>query len=241
MGCHLPGGFLRKLGGTAFLAINVIISHAQGNTQLTQRSELGFGVGTFNYTGDLVRTYNFAFSKPAATVFYRHNISKVISLRVAVTGGRVAASDKQDPIDAFAAKRAASFNIFLLEVSGTFEYHFLDWRDKKRPLRFTPYIFAGIGLFFMSGNPPKTAEYSNVQPSIPFGVGVKYVLNPNWYLGLEFGIRKTFFDYLDNISGADPKYKTYQYGNPLDYDNYYFLGVTLTRTFYDIPCPKSPY
>ncbi len=23
-----------------------------------QRSELGFGIGTFNYTGDLVRTYN---------------------------------------------------------------------------------------------------------------------------------------------------------------------------------------
>jgi hypothetical protein len=234
---RLPGGFLWKLGGTFLLAIPSLICYGQ----LTQRSELGFGLGTFNYTGDLVRNYNFAFSKPAATVFYRVNLSKVISLRTSLTGGRVGASDKRIPIDAFAAKRNASFNIFLLEASAAFEYHFLDWRDKKRPLRFTPYVFAGIGLFSISGNASKTAEYSNVQPSIPFGVGMKYVLNPNWYIALEMGIRKTFFDYLDNVSGGDPKFKNYTYGNPLDYDNYYFLGLTLTRTFYDIPCPKSPY
>jgi hypothetical protein len=237
----IPGGFLRKLGGTLLWVLASCLTFGQGRTQITQRSELGFGLGTFNYTGDLARTYNFAFSKPAATVFYRQNLSRVVSVRASLTGGRLGASDRKDPIDAFAAKRDASFNIFLMEVSGAFEYHFLDWRDKKRPLRFTPYIFAGLGLFFMSGTPQKTAEYSNVQPSIPFGVGVKYVLNPNWYVGMEFGIRKTFFDYLDNVSGTNPKYKTYQSGNPLDYDNYFFLGVTLTRTFYDIPCPKAPY
>jgi hypothetical protein len=206
---------------------------------IAQRSEVGFGLGTFNYTGDLVRNYNFKYSKPAATVFYRSNLSKVVSFRAAFTAGKIGASEK--PIDAFAVNRNASFNLFLLEASTVMEYHFLNWRETKRFVRFTPYLFAGLGLFGISGNAQKNAEYSNVQGSIPFGAGVKYIYNPKWYLSLEFGIRKTFFDYLDNISAGDPRDKNYQYGNPNDNDNYYFLGITLTRTFYTIPCPTNPY
>jgi hypothetical protein len=209
--------------------------------QISQRSEIGGGLGIFNYTGDLVRTYDLTTAKPAATVFYRSNISRVVSFRTSLTGGQLAASDKNDPLDALAVKRAASFDLFLLELSGAFEYHFLDWRDDKRRLRFTPYLFAGVGLFGIAGTPNKTAEYSNVQMCIPFGGGMKYVLNPKYYISFEIGIRKTFFDYLDNISGGDPSFKNFQYGNPNDYDNYFFTGITLTYTFYDIPCPSSPY
>jgi Domain of unknown function (DUF6089) len=208
---------------------------------LGHRSEIGFGLGTFNYTGDLVRTYNLGSSKPAGTVFYRSNISNVISLRTAITAGKIGASDAANPIDAFATKRAASFDLFLFEAAGTFEYHFLDWRDSKRRLRFTPYLFAGAGLFGFSGVEQKTAEYSNIQVAIPFGGGMKYVLNPKYYIAFEFGIRKTFFDYLDNVSEGNPSVKNYQYGNTFDYDNYFFTGITLTYTFYDIPCPGSPY
>jgi hypothetical protein len=207
---------------------------------LAQRSEVGFGLGTFNYTGDLVRSYNFLNSKPAATVFYRSNLSKVISFRVSITAGKIGASDKR-PIDAFAAKRNASFNLFLMEASTVMEYHFLNWRDERRILRFSPYLFAGLSLFGISGNGDKREEYSNIQSAIPFGPGIKYVINPKWYLSLEFGIRKTFFDYLDNVSVGNQNTKNYQYGNPFDNDNYYFLGLTITRTFYDIPCPTNPY
>jgi hypothetical protein len=35
---------------------------------LAQQSEIGFGLGTLNYTGDLVRHYNFKFSQPAGTI-----------------------------------------------------------------------------------------------------------------------------------------------------------------------------
>lgn len=216
-----------------------ISCHCQA--QIVQRSELGFGLGVFNYTGDLVRTYDLTTSKPAATVFYRHNISKVISFRTSLTAGQLAASDRHHPLDSFAIKRNASFNIFLMEVSGVFEYHFLDWRDDVRRLRFTPYLFAGVGLFGISGNAKKTTQYSNVQFSIPMGIGIKYVLNPKYYLSLEIGMRKTFFDYLDNVSGSNSSTKNYQYGNPNDYDNYFFTGLSITYTFYDIPCPSSPY
>lgn len=205
-----------------------------------QSSEIAFGIGTLNYTGDLVRTYNILNSKPAGMVAYRSNISRSVSFRTALTAGKIAASD-QRPIDAFATERNASFNLFLYELSLATEYHFLDWRSEKRPLRFTPYVVTGLGLFGLAGIPDKAAEYSSVQPSVQIGVGMKYVLNPLWYLGLEFSMRKTFFDYLDNVSVGNPARKNYQYGNPNDNDNYFFLGLTLTRTFYTIPCPGNPY
>jgi hypothetical protein len=209
-------------------------------TLVAQRSEVGFGLGTFNYTGDLARSYNFLNSKPAGTVFYRSNLSKVVSFRVAITAGKIGATDKR-PVDAFAERRNASFNLFLMELSTVMEYHFLNWRDNKRMLRFSPYLFGGLGLFGMTGNRSKPEEYSNVQGSIPFGLGVKYIYNPKWYFSLEFGPRKTFFDYLDNVSVGRQNNKNYQYGNPFDNDAYYFLGITLTHTFYDIPCPTNPY
>jgi len=226
---------------TSLSSLLVFISITTGSAQLTQRSEIGFGLGTFNYTGDLVRSYNFANSTPAATVFYRNNISKVVSFRASFTAGRLSASDLSDPIDAFAAQRKASFDIFLSEVSGVYEYHFLDWRDDRRRLRFTPYLFAGLALFNISGLQAKNTQYSTIQMSIPFGGGLKYIINPRYYVSLEYGIRKTFFDYLDNVSEGDPSFKNYQYGNKFDYDTYYFLGLTLTWTFYDIPCPTNPY
>ncbi len=211
-----------------------------GTTTTAQKSEVGFGVGAFNYSGDLARNYDFLNSRPAATVLYRSNMSKVVSFRAAITAGKIAASDNR-PIDVFAERRDASFNIFLFEASTVFEYHFLNWRESKRILRYSPYLFGGLGLFGISGNQNKTSEYSNVQGAIPFGVGIKYVVNPNWYLAFEFGARKTFFDYLDNISVGERDNKNYQYGNPFDNDSYYFLGISVTRTFYDIPCPTNPY
>jgi hypothetical protein len=128
-----------------------------------------------------------------------------------------------------------------MEIATGFEYHFLNWREEKRILRYTPYMFAGLGLFGIAGAQNKSDQYSNVQTAIPFGIGFKYIINPRLYIALEFGARKTFFDYLDNVSAGDLRVKNYQYGNPNDNDLYYFLGFTVTRTFYEIPCPTNPY
>jgi hypothetical protein len=227
----------RKSLGIFFFLFCAVSAEAQ----LSQRSEAGAGIGTLNYTGDLVRFYNFRFSSPAGTIFYRNNINPVVSFRASLTGGRLRASDAVRPVDPFAATRNASFNIFVVEASTCFEYHFLDWRDTKRRLRFTPYLVSGMALFGMSSIPNKSAPYSNVQLAIPLGAGIKYVINPKWYAAMEFGARFTGFDYLDNISDGNAAFKDFQYGNKFDADIYYFLGVTITRTFYDIPCPQSPY
>src|SRR5687767_2227041 len=95
-----------------FLALLII-----STITFAQRSEVGFGLGTFNYTGDLARNYNFLNSRPAGTVFYRSNMSKVVSFRAAITAGKIGASDSKRPIDPFATQRGASFNLFLMEAS----------------------------------------------------------------------------------------------------------------------------
>ncbi|MCX7637714.1 MAG: porin family protein [Cyclobacteriaceae bacterium] len=213
----------------------ILVSFTAG----AQRSEIGFGLGVFNYTGDLVRTFRLGNSTPAGTVFYRNNLSKVVSFRATLTAGKLAAGEL--PLDAAAALRNASFSISLFEAALGFEYHFLDWRDSKRPMRYTPYLFAGLGLFGISGYTSKPVAYSDVQAAVPFGGGFKYIINPKMYVAFETGIRKTFFDYLDNVSDGDITRKNYRYGNPDDLDNYFFIGITLTRTFYDIPCPTNPY
>jgi hypothetical protein len=36
---------------------------------------------------------------------------------------------------------------------------------------------------------------------IPYGLGLRYAVNRDWRIGLEVGMRKTFTDYLDDVSG----------------------------------------
>lgn len=221
-----------------FLTFFVLVSGV-AMAQVRYMSEVGFGLGGFNYTGDVAQRYRFANHRLGATFIYRSSISRVISFRSALTFGAIAAKEKPD--DAAAKIRHADFTRNIYEVAVGFEYHFLDWREDMRRLRFTPYVHAGLGVFALNNTVAKPAEYSNVQLSIPFGAGMKYILSPRYYIALEFGVRKTFFDYIDNVSDGNLLYKNYQYGNPYDYDSYYFTCFSVNYTFYDIPCAVSPY
>ncbi|MES2880762.1 MAG: DUF6089 family protein, partial [Bacteroidota bacterium] len=42
--------------------------------------------------------------------------------------------------------------------------------------------------------------YKLMQFAIPFGAGIKYAISDKVHLGLETGLRKTFTDYLDDLS-----------------------------------------
>jgi hypothetical protein len=214
-----------------------------------QNSEIGGGIGGLNYTGDLSPNYQLLNNRLGATVYYRSNVSPVVSIRVGATFGRLYGTDAGG-YDSFTDARdqafqdagtSSTFKISLFEASTVAEYHFLNWRSDRRPIKWTPYLFGGVAIFGFSGHPDRSAEYSNVQVALPFGAGAKYVLNPKWYIGAEFGVRKTFFDYLDNISGPNSPDKNYRHGNGSTSDAYYFTAITLTYSFYTIPCPKSPY
>ncbi|MFC6996824.1 DUF6089 family protein [Rufibacter roseus] len=97
----------------------------------------------------------------------------------------------------------------------------------RRP-DFTPYAFAGIAVMHHNpkayydggaiasgwyelqplGTEGQYAEnregypdpYSRVQFVIPFGLGVKYRIDRRWDIGFEVTWRKTFTDYLDDVS-----------------------------------------
>ena len=89
----------------------------------------------------------------------------------------------------------------------------------------------------ISGSLNKPVPYSSFQPAIPLGFGFKYAVNPKWMVGFEFGVRKMFFDYLDNVSEGDLLRKNYNYGNWYDNDTYYFISISANYTFYRILCP----
>jgi hypothetical protein len=202
-----------------------------------QIDEIGFGLGGLSYSGDISRGYKILDSRPGATFFLRSNANDHLSWKFAITGGKIISSEVDDPIDAFAAQRQASFNITAVELSTSIEYHFLKFRSETSLLRWSPYFTGGIALLSISGNSDKPVPYSSFQPSVPIGFGFKYVINPKWMIGFELVARKMFFDYLDNVSEGDLLRKNYQYGNWQDNDSYYFIGFSLTYAFYRIPCP----
>ena len=174
--------------------------------------------------------------QPAGQVFHRTNLGKTISFKAGILAGKLEGRDNTS-FDVFSANRGASFNIFIFEASGTFEFHFLEWRSEHSNLRWSPYFIAGAGILNISGHAEKTKEYSSVQPVLPLGFGFKYVINPKWYIGIEGGARVTFFDYLDNVSASPTTAKNYNNGNIYDNDLYYYLGVSVNYSFYEIPCP----
>lgn len=196
--------------------------------------EFGGGLGVMNYSGDLVRGFGLSTSSPAVTGFYRMNFSEILTLRLALTVGSVKGSET--PIDAFATVRNHSFNSTIIEASSVFEYHFLDFKTENAPVRYSPYIFGGVGFINFS-DAPTDQGVGKIQPVIPMGFGFKYLLNKKYTLGFEAGARKTFFDFLDGISDGDQAIKDYQYGNPKDDDWFFFTGITFSITLFNIPCP----
>ena len=145
------------------------------------------------------------------------NITNKFSLRGDGSFARLGADDKLNKADLRA--RNLNFKTIIQELNLTGEYDIFNLNDK----RFTPYIFAGIGVFHFSpytlspaGNRvylvglstegqgfreyPDRKVYRTIQVNIPMGGGVKYALSDDVYVGFEIGFRKLFTDYLDDVS-----------------------------------------
>ncbi|MDH5608096.1 MAG: DUF6089 family protein [Cyclobacteriaceae bacterium] len=201
-----------------------------------QLIEFGIGPGTLNYAGDLVKGVQLANSSPAVQVHHRMNLSKVVSVRWALTYGKIKGSDTYSN-DPFGLQRNGSFNLNIAELSSTFEYHFLDYKHDKSHVRWSPYAFFGIGFTRLYKAPGTYGDYNPTQAIIPYGIGFKQLIGRRFSSGIEFGVRQTFFDYLDTYADGDQTVKDFQYGNPADRDVYYFVGISLSYIVYKIPCP----
>ena len=227
------------LAGSAFFCTAL---HAQ-NT-----SELGIGLGATNYRGEISPQYQLQNNRPAVTAFYRKDVSVPITVRGALMAGLLRAADDNvtgvnGAVPPLLAYRQANTKGWLAEASAVVEYNFLDYHRRTDKVHFTPYLFAGLALFYantttvtnnaaLAGNFNRQGSQFGV--ALPAGVGFKYALSQHLNLGLETGVRKAFTDQLDHLGDQTPLLV-----NTHDQDWYYFSGLSLSYTFYKIPCPDQ--
>lgn len=227
----------------AVLQIGSVLFSTDSFAQHT--SELGIGIGATNYKGEVSPNYDFLKNRPAFTIFYRKDVSAPVTLRAALTAGMIRAQDV-DIDQPLHQHRRADVITNLAELSGALEYNFLDYYDEKRSRRWSPYLM--IGLAVAHYNNRVVLQDNEIKPfenafvfAIPVGVGIKYALSNHWNLGVEFGARKTFSDRIDYRTGGNTRNNVpdeLPYTNPYDRDWYYYNGISLSYTFYKIPCPK---
>jgi outer membrane scaffolding protein for murein synthesis (MipA/OmpV family) len=204
-------------------------------------SEVGIGLG------GLAPSYQFRNNRPAATVFYRRDISAPVTLRGALMGGLLRADDANvkgvnGGIAPLSAARQANMKGSLFEVSGALEYNFFDFHDRKEKVHLTPYVVIGLAAFYANTITQSTAAGSEgfnkkgsmLGLAIPAGFGIKWAMSRHWNLGIEAGARKAFTDELDHASTQTPILV-----NSHDQDWYFYNGVSISYTFYKIHCPDA--
>lgn len=183
------------------------------------RSSLGFMVGGSYYIGDLNKYEHFNNTNLAFGLIYRFHVNSRIELRGTVRYGNVEGYDSESG-KADQIARNLSFESSIFEVAGGLEFNYLNYKLGNKDYFFTPYMFIDIGVFKMDpqtnykgemvslqtiGTEGQNSEltgdksYSLTQLVIPFGIGFKVNLGKRAALSLEYGIRKTFTDYLDDV------------------------------------------
>lgn len=230
---NLPKGLKTKV-------LSILIVFIAGNSLLAQSGEVGLGLGTTNYRGEISPRYDFYFQRPAGMIFYRHNFNPVISLRGSFLLGRLAATNERYS-DALSQFRPLQFNGTLYEGVIMPEFNFFKFRGKYNRPRATFYFTAGLGIFNFNGSAPQIEARTSpsINVALPIGFGMKAMLGDLTNIGLEFGARKTFDDYIDGTS--DTFGNGVQRGFRYDQDWYYYAGVSLSYIIYKIPCPYFHY
>jgi hypothetical protein len=134
----------------------------------------------------------------------------------------VEASDADSKLDLL-KNRNLSFQSQIIELAGGVEFNYFPFQIGHDRYKGTAYLLAEIGIFRMN---PKTEyngdlielqslgtegqgsslsskdNYSLTQVCVPLGVGCKFSLGKKASMSFEFGIRKTFTDYLDDVGSG---------------------------------------
>ena len=239
---------------------------------------IGFFLGEMNYQGDLnPNSFTFAHSKATTGITIRQSLNRWISFKGGFAIGHIDAADQYNRD--YLKTRNLSFRATIKEISIGLETSLLDLSTAH----FTPYVFGDIVLYHfnpwaydMSGNKvflqplstegqglsqfPEQKPYKLTQIALGFGFGARYAINDNMNIGVEILQRKTFTDYLDDVSsiyvdrnvllqakGAKAVEMAYrgdeipgglpypnhgeQRGTPSEMDWYYFFGVNFEIKF----------
>ncbi len=198
-----------------------------------QSWELGLGVNSANYQGDVVEPTSFTLKEtnPSLSLFGRRHLKNdAFALRLGLSLARISGDDTNFDNPSWRQTRRFNFKSPLTEIAGMLEWQPFGYTKADGSTRkLVPYLFGGLGAaltnpkvdFNESGNngtdPARIAQdKKDVKKStlaIPLGAGFRAKVGPG-HLGVEIGFRPTLSDYLDGISQA---------GNP-DRRDWYVLG-----------------
>ena len=217
---------LRKIG-IAIISLLCFSSFSNpANAQVVSSTEIGIMGGGSYYLGD-INNKHFDYMMPSGGIVIRKNIDRRIVVKGELLLGYVRGDDSRNAKDTANFNRNLHFRSPIYEVSGQIEFNFLPYETGNSLYPFTPFIFAGVSLFRF--NPQAEAnngewvalqplgtegqgttsfqdrkKYALTQFSIPMGGGFKIAVNKTFNIILEYGIRKTFTDYLDDVSTTYP-------------------------------------
>jgi uncharacterized protein DUF6089 len=173
-------------------------------------------LGIANYQGDLqAKRITFKQSRLLGSLGAQYDLSEHFTARTYFTLTSLRADDKKGT--ASMQRRNLNFSTKVFDWELGVQYNILSLNESW----FTPYVFAGIGLFHYKpythnedgtktflqplstegqGIVSGISSYKLTQLNIPIGIGAMYVINEDMRVGLELGYRKLFTDYLDDVS-----------------------------------------
>ncbi len=187
---------------------------------------VGFSAGASNYNGDLDGHFTLRFTRLGYGVHIAGVFSRHITVRISYYTGTITAFDSLST--AQTSYRNLNFQSKITEGAVVCIYRVFGGPRGFLPRRnLTPYVFAGIAGFDFNPQGYIYGKWVDLEPigtegqhlvsttvypkpyklqqfSIPIGVGVFYKLTEHWDLGFEVGFRKTFTDYLDDVSTDYP-------------------------------------
>lgn len=185
------------------------------------------GIGTSTYFGELANEGDFIAAKPTINVGLQYYFTNRIALRSEVIWFQLSGDDAKADPESGRQRRNLSFysNNFELNATGIVNFFPQGKRFYQRP-GFNLYGFAGIGVTYFN---PKTeyqgekvalqplqtelVKYSRIAPVIPYGIGARFKAGPFFNIAFEGGWRKTFTDYLDDVSTVH--HDASQFSDPL--------------------------
>ncbi|MDR1121790.1 MAG: DUF6089 family protein [Dysgonamonadaceae bacterium] len=173
----------------------MLISVYTGARALAQEYhyEIGGMAGLSMYMGDANKNNLLLGWHPSAGAVFRKNMNFRWAFKADLLMGSVS-GDTRNTSNAYPGGQTVVFRRNFYELGGQMEFNFLPYSDKFPYLqtsRISPYLFAGLGFTYASGENPF------VGINLPVGVGVKYKIRNRINLGLEYSFRKLFSDAFD--------------------------------------------
>jgi hypothetical protein len=183
-------------------------------------ADIGLVVGTAYYIGDINPTKHFGTRlKLSGGITYRNNVSKRWSIKTSLLYGQVEAWDA-DNENAWIQNRNLHFKNQFMEGSIQAELNYFDYQIGQSSSWISPYLFAGLAYYQMKPQAYFNGTWYELQPlgtegqgttqggkkynvngiAMPFGAGLKFNVYAIFGISIEWGTRRTWTDYFDDVS-----------------------------------------